>query len=534
MNPFLAILFLTSSALAATPCEPVRSSLPPQSQLKDLFESVCEVKFQADSCAQYWEKQLAHLPTPEEKRDWVKKLGSCSKGDRGFVEQLGVSSLSCLKGLKDGAVDLVTGIPKAIYSSFKSGLDCIRDVEGKRQRLEAFNGFLDPSERLKLDDYTVRTFTCPEFDQRLRQHTRDIHNKRMEEYIRTKNKSVFDRPAPKIPPQGDQTPSFWAQARQALDELGIKQECYTPEAQSEMYCEMISVIAGTVLSGGAGAARLGASSKLARVTGKSPEELERLAKELRSMTHEERVARAAANGGLSNAERVARSEQALGRGLTQKEKDALLRAHEVGKDAGYGTYTPAQIAEKQRQLAEAGFNEAERRILIYEGLAGKVATGRTPVELATGAVKYELEAAKMSHATGITRGVANDAAAQSRWLQAAQAREKELHVTLPDRVTQQQLRDAVRRNEDYILDPSKTFSRVDQRDAYLRYETMMGRNQMNFEDAARAYLRAGKPQEAAKVLERSPVVSNLSTDFGRNNYIQRFVKENSQTHAPAR
>jgi hypothetical protein len=97
------------------------------------------------------------------------------------------------------------------------------------------------------------------------------------------------------------------------------------------------------------------------------------------------AARVQANAQLSDADRVARARERLGRSVTDAQEQALLRAHAVGADetgangglagafdARTGTlnYTRAQLAEKERILREAGFTDEEIRRLMDEGIAG--------------------------------------------------------------------------------------------------------------------------------------------------------------------
>lgn len=521
----------SSVEAGAQPCVP--SPADPasrQGELKNLFESVCQVEFHSNSCTDYWQKQLAHLKDPEERKDWVKKLGSCSRGERTVLEQTGASSLSCLKGLKDGAVDAIVGIPRMVYSAAKIGLECKSDVAGKRQRLALFNAFLDPAERLKIDERTVASISCPEFEQRLRRHSNEIQTARLSEYSRTKNKSVLDRPMPQTDPASGESPSVWTMARKAMDALKIRQDCYSPEAQTEMYCEMVSVVASTAISGGAVIGKLGNSGKLARLTGKSPEEIEKMAQGLRGMSAEERVARASVNGELTEAQRLSKAQDVLGRSFSAEEKAALLRAHEVGakSGSGYGTYSRAEILEKDRILAKAGFNEVERRVLVYEGLAGQDSSNT----LIASAARLELAAQKFSRGKGINQGVAAGAEAQGMWLKAAKAWESALMRRSRGSAEQRMVQDAIQRSEDFILEPTRQFVRPEQKAAYARMENLVGREQIDFERAAEAYFRAGNPKEAERLLRGSPYGNGLSTQYGQDNFVRQRLSEFAVNRQP--
>lgn len=86
------------------------------------------------------------------------------------------------------------------------------------------------------------------------------------------------------------------------------------------------------------------------------------------------------NASLGDAERIDSASQLLKRDLTEKQREALLAAHnlgkgEIGKDsneAGVYNYTKAQLLRKARILEEAGFSKEERRVLMEAGLVGSI------------------------------------------------------------------------------------------------------------------------------------------------------------------
>lgn len=361
------------AAMAAEPCaEPIFNPVL-HADLQATFESVCEVKFNADSCTQYFENQLGHIRDAQEKITWVKKLSSCRKEDRDLINQVGVSSMSCLKGLKDGAVDLVTGLPRALLSGLESSAECKHDIAGKKERLEAFNSFLDPTERLALSENELQSASCPEFVQKLRRHGTAIEMQRLSEYHRTGNKTVMERRAPDYNSANEQVPSLWQSAQEAVRDLGIRSECYTPEARSELYCDMVMLSAGSLIAGSAGP-RLLAAARLARLTGKTPEEISKLAEASRKLGHQARVQRAVDSGAgkLKPLERTTRSAELIGRKLTSDQEKGLLALHQIGRSEGrgFGTLEYGDISKKYRGLLKLGFTPNEARILIYNGMVG--------------------------------------------------------------------------------------------------------------------------------------------------------------------
>lgn len=84
------------------------------------------------------------------------------------------------------------------------------------------------------------------------------------------------------------------------------------------------------------------------------------------------------NALLGDSERVDVAAQLLRRDLTEKEREALLKAHNQGKGeagkhngpAGVYNYTNTQLLKKTRILNEAGFSKEDRRILMDAGLVG--------------------------------------------------------------------------------------------------------------------------------------------------------------------
>lgn len=86
----------------------------------------------------------------------------------------------------------------------------------------------------------------------------------------------------------------------------------------------------------------------------------------------DRDAMLARNGALNATERIAEAETALGRTLSEAERAALLRAHEVAPERGFGTYTRADLDAKMRILRAAGFTANESDLLMRSGLAGRL------------------------------------------------------------------------------------------------------------------------------------------------------------------
>lgn len=84
---------------------------------------------------------------------------------------------------------------------------------------------------------------------------------------------------------------------------------------------------------------------------------------------------------LSNEERKVEASTSLGRTLSEAEKDAVIRAHEVGiaEGRGFGTYTDEDKYRKGSILMRSGFSREETQKLLDEGIAGAVASS-TPAK----------------------------------------------------------------------------------------------------------------------------------------------------------
>lgn len=78
------------------------------------------------------------------------------------------------------------------------------------------------------------------------------------------------------------------------------------------------------------------------------------------------------NSKLSDSQRVTKSEEVLSRDLSDTQKEALIQAHEHGKESeSVGNYSFASLRKKAEILKSTDFSKSERRILMEKGLAGK-------------------------------------------------------------------------------------------------------------------------------------------------------------------
>lgn len=76
---------------------------------------------------------------------------------------------------------------------------------------------------------------------------------------------------------------------------------------------------------------------------------------------------------LSNQDRVKTAKNIIRRRFDDKMERAIIEAHEVGGQRGFGNYTKSDFEEKKAILIKAGFSEDEISILLRKGVAGKYA-----------------------------------------------------------------------------------------------------------------------------------------------------------------
>jgi len=173
--------------------------------------------------------------------------------------------------------------------------------------------------------------------------------------------------------------------------------CYNKETQGRMVCAAIATAAGAPLGGTALAglaARLPAAFRSATAAASGPvarlraaasatEETADAASTTSSIAairagrvSEETLIR---NGGLDDLDRVAAAADLDGIGaLSPTQSTAIIRAHEIGLDragSGFGNYTQAELLQKRRILAEAGFDSDQIRELMDNGIVGRFPDG---------------------------------------------------------------------------------------------------------------------------------------------------------------
>lgn len=159
--------------------------------------------------------------------------------------------------------------------------------------------------------------------------------------------------------------SLLEKGKDYLVKQGVKLACFDTKTQAEMICYGVF----SVVNPAGAAGLLAKAPKLAKIlktAGLAAKEAGAAGKAADAAVDLSRMAK------LSNVERVAEAEKLLGRGLSEQQRQALLKAHEVGAETGrgYGTYSTTDLKQKADILKAAGFSDAERDQLMRQGVAG--------------------------------------------------------------------------------------------------------------------------------------------------------------------
>jgi hypothetical protein len=97
------------------------------------------------------------------------------------------------------------------------------------------------------------------------------------------------------------------------------------------------------------------------------------------------------NSLLKPQERLKKSEEYLGKKLTEKEQNAILKAHKIKKEGeSLGSFSYMSLKEKSNILKDAGFNEKERRVLMEKGITGELNLAKTSEEYIYPEIKTDM------------------------------------------------------------------------------------------------------------------------------------------------
>ncbi len=162
-------------------------------------------------------------------------------------------------------------------------------------------------------------------------------------------------------------------AKAKLKENGVQLECYSTQQAAAMLCEAVAEVSTVVVGPAGWAFKASRLQNIAKIAGISIDATKATsgARMVATAAELEKAAK------LSNVERIAAAEKSLGRTLTATEQKALIGAHEVAADTGrgYGSYSATDLKSKADILKAAGFSDAERELLMRQGLAGSLSNG---------------------------------------------------------------------------------------------------------------------------------------------------------------
>ncbi|MNJ91127.1 hypothetical protein D3C87_87720 [compost metagenome] len=388
------------------------SSSPAKNQFKDLAQLSehqlvvdCEENFRKNKCDEL-EKSLSKADQS--------KIAKCNGPTlcKSTLDQIGRVGLGCVVGGKNfvlGAVDSVLELAKSISESHAAEQECSAgkdNVQTKQTMFALYNDSVPEALRLKIPpEEALGPMRCADIKSRLFDaHTFNVRRLDAEYSVAKK----FNKPISqdledfsqwqnqRINQAAGVQSDLVGSAKKMLSEMGIKLSCYDEKAVTAMLCE--AAITGAVAVVPGSSVLLASRARILKMAGIADKE----AKSLRATAalDLQRVAQ------LSSAERVKEAESVLARALSAPERDALLKAHDVGAGTGRGivassdgtidlarsTYSSADLREKAEILKKAGFSEADREVLMRRGLAGELADAQAA---RTYANKARLQADKL-------------------------------------------------------------------------------------------------------------------------------------------
>lgn len=366
---------MTSSALSEEVCSLTRN------QAKDRFSLLmhtCQALADSKDC-----KNLKEQLTKSEQPEDAKKIISCKREDVLAQDSSLSKSWSMAKGCGIGLFDSTFGnLGRAIGEGIakwqidrekdrEKNKECSKSLENKKAFFKLYNSAAPRLVKVEVpSDEVLNKNSCKSIQEDLL--PRSIQAK----YIRA-NASINSKKAKDYTPEEKELLEFnkiklsqakqssvLASAKKLIEDQGIKLWCYSTQAQSAMMCEAI----GTVLSlaiPGAQAARI---ANLRRLAGLKAE-----AQGMKTLSAENKAEILTRNASLTSEQRVQKAAETLRRNLNKNEQEAIIAAHKVGESSGhgYGTYTRAELLEKEKILREAGFKSEEISLMMRKGITGE-------------------------------------------------------------------------------------------------------------------------------------------------------------------
>ncbi|MFM6928498.1 MAG: hypothetical protein ACKOX6_08530 [Bdellovibrio sp.] len=382
---FIFVL-LTANVGLAEPC--ITGSPFKTKALQDVSQSSCIQMLKSKQCQDLFAKMRAQGEKPEEKALKCQEQGTLSRAFEASRDYYVGCQIGGWNFVKNSVVGLGTAIGEGaaqislgVEAENAANKICDADPKVKASLYSIYNQ--DLPKLLKMSVPTGKNLgskSCAGIKLDLNRHSwqrpkevgMSIVNKQLAGKVLTAEEKEFQAWG-RSRTSGPKNINLLGAARAKLKEMGIQIDCYNAKAAAAMTCEAIAQIA-TSAPGTTGLvmnlARLKNISKIAGVA-VDAEKTGAAAMASRAMASASDLKKAAS---LSNIERIAAAEKALGRGLSEAEKKALIKAHEVaeGTGRGYLTYSSADLKQKADTLQSAGFSKADRELLMRQGLAGSM------------------------------------------------------------------------------------------------------------------------------------------------------------------
>lgn len=297
------------------------------------------------------------------KEEDKKKIIQC---DSKSLEQNSLSNTSltdCVwNGLKmsgEHLLDLVKlpgKITEVIAKGFKDTQLCNQSIEKKREILNAFNLSV-ADKRFQLPEQFVGRWLedapCSEIEK--------LVSARYQNYVDTmyRNRIAAINTGKKPNDAGmvkNESPDIMKFIKEAFQAAEVRYACYTPKVKAEMMCAAVTSILADFATG------MGIKGAIAKLSS-----LRALKNVNRAVAAGEKVDLRDASK-LLKAERLKAAKGVLKRDLKDGEAEAIMEAHSIGK--GFYEYTPEDIMKKGLVLKKAGFEKAELRALMENGITG--------------------------------------------------------------------------------------------------------------------------------------------------------------------
>ncbi|MBY0412711.1 MAG: hypothetical protein K2Q18_01030 [Bdellovibrionales bacterium] len=256
--------------------------------------------------------------------------------------------------------NLAGSIAEGIAKSFKETQVCNSSLDKKRELLKAFNLTIE-DKRFKLEEKFLGRWLedapCSEIDKLVSARYQNYQNTLARERF---SAQLTGQKVASIKAQKSEGPGIIEMLKAAMQEAGVKYQCYTPKVKAEMLCAGVTSFLVDAAFGGA------AAMAIRRVV-QSKKALGRIE---RAVAAGEKANLKDA-GALLNGDRLKAAELILGRKITDEERRAIIASHNVAKDKGFGAYTAEDIAKKARELKKVKtIKVTERRDLMENGITG--------------------------------------------------------------------------------------------------------------------------------------------------------------------